>query len=414
MSKKITIPITRLVPGLIIGPASWLGPYIVMNSLFLPAMLQVLDPENKIQLVALFASMGMIVAAISNMVAGALSDRTHSRFGSRTPWIMVGALCFMGSMIGASFSTGIPMLLACWMIGQAALNFIVAPMIAWLDFAPEQYKGTASSAYGGLGMALGNNGFNVVGALFLSQFRLGFIIFGIVAFIGTLIAVLIVREPSNKGEVAEAAADAPKEKVSLSALRHVFPGWSVGRDYYLAFIGKMFQGIGNFAIMGYLLYIMTDFLKLGDATASSIQLINTIMLIFGILMGFFAGPFCDKFKVLKYPVAFSTIFLALGAIALFLCRDTTGIVLYGLLAGLGMGLWNSLDNLLNLRVIPDPDRVAFFLGVYNLGNTLTQAIAPVIAAAVISLFGFSSIFLVSFAFAVIGGCCMFAIRKVQR
>ena len=173
-----------------------------------------------------------------------------------------------------------------------------------------------------------------------------------------LIAVLIVREPSNKGEVAEAAA-APKEKVSLSALRHVFPGWSVGRDYYLAFIGKMFQGIGNFAIMGYLLYIMTDFLKLGDATASSSQLINTIMLVFGILMGFFAGPFCDKFKVLKYPVA-------------------------------------------------------FFLGVYNLGNTLTQAIAPVIAAAVISLFGFSSIFLVSFAFAVIGGCCMFAIRKVQR
>lgn len=82
---------------------------------------------------------------------------------------------------------------------------------------------------------------SMVGALFLSQFRLGFIIFGVVAFIGTLIAVLIVREPSNKGEVAEAAA-APKEKVSLSALRHVFPGWSVGRDYYLAFIGKMFQG----------------------------------------------------------------------------------------------------------------------------------------------------------------------------
>lgn len=180
MNNKITIPITRLVPGLIIGPASWLGPYIVMNSLFLPAMLQVLDPENKIQLVALFASMGMIVAAISNMVAGALSDRTHSRFGSRTPWIMVGALCFMDSMVGA---------------------------------------------------------------LFLSQFRLGFIIFGVVAFIGTLIAVLIVHEPSNKdAKEAEPVDAAPKQTLSLAALRHVFPGWSVGRDYYLAFIGKMFQG----------------------------------------------------------------------------------------------------------------------------------------------------------------------------
>ena len=34
---------------------------------------------------------------------------------------------------------------------------IVAPMVAWLDYAPEKQKGLAASAYGGLGMALGNN-----------------------------------------------------------------------------------------------------------------------------------------------------------------------------------------------------------------------------------------------------------------
>ena len=54
--KKITISIKRLVPGLIIGPASWLGPYIVMASLFLPALIQQLDAANKIQLVALFST----------------------------------------------------------------------------------------------------------------------------------------------------------------------------------------------------------------------------------------------------------------------------------------------------------------------------------------------------------------------
>lgn len=37
--KKVTIPLIRLIPGLIIGPGSWLGPYIVMNSLFLPALI---------------------------------------------------------------------------------------------------------------------------------------------------------------------------------------------------------------------------------------------------------------------------------------------------------------------------------------------------------------------------------------
>lgn len=79
-----------------------------------------------------------------------------------------------------------------------------------------------------------------------------------------------------------------------------------------------------------------------------------------------------------------------------------------------MGLWNALDNLLNLKVIPDQNRVAFFLGVYNLGNTITQAITPVLAAAVISLFGYSGIFIVSFIFSLIGGISMLSIKSLKR
>ncbi|CAJ1229904.1 hypothetical protein LZY01_07320 [Levilactobacillus zymae] len=409
---KTTISLKRLVPGLIIGPASWLGPYIVMNSLFLPALIQHLDAPHKIELVALFSTCGMIVAAISNMIAGALSDKTKSRFGKRAPWIMGGAFVFMLAMMAASVSPTVPVLLAAWMVGQAALNFIVAPMVAWIDFAPKDGRGTASSAYGGLGMALGNNGFNVIGAMFLSQFRLGFVIFGIIAFVGVLIAVLIVHEPSNVDDVD--APKQPKPKLTLKDAKAIFPGWSVGRDYYLALMGKLFQGVGNFAITGYILYIMTDFLHRGSQTQSSIQLINLIMLIFGIFMGFVAGPVSDKFKILKYPVGFSTIFLAFGALALFFLRDNIGIIIYAFAAGIGMGMWNSLDNLLNLEVIPDQNRVAFFLGVYNLGNTVTQAIAPVIAAAVISLFGFSAIFLFSFVFSLIGGILMLSIKSVKR
>ena len=51
---------------------------------------------------------------------------------------------------------------------------------------------------------------------------------------------------------------------------------------------------------------------------------------------------------------------------------------------------------------------------YNLGNTVTQAIAPIIAAAVISIFGHSAIFFVSFGFALVGGICMLQIKSVAR
>ncbi|WP_235019536.1 hypothetical protein [Pediococcus acidilactici] len=87
------------------------------------------------------------------------------------------------------------------------------------------------------------------------------------------------------------------------------------RNYYLALIGKMFQGVGNFAITGYILYIMTDFLHRGNQTQSSIQLVNMIMLIFGILMGLVAGPLSNKFKILKLPVGLSTILLAIAGLS---------------------------------------------------------------------------------------------------
>lgn len=410
-----TIPLKRLVPGLIIGPASWLGPYIATASLFLPAMIQHLDAENKINIVALFSALGMVVAAVSNMIAGYVSDRTKSRFGKRTPWLVSGAFVFMLAMIFASMATSIPVLLISWMLGQVALNFIVAPMVAWLDLAPDHGKGTASSAYGGLGMALGNNGFTILAAVFLGQYRLGFVIFGIITFIGTLIAACIVREPSNLDEKMDQSSSPTKNAFSFKELVTVFPKWSIGRDYYLALIGKLSQGIGNFAITGYLLFIMTDFLhKDTTATQQSIQLINIIMLIFGIAMGFIAGPISDKFNILKLPVGLSTISLGIGALSLFFLQNDVGIMVYGFLAGLGMGIWNSLDNLLNLRVIPDKERVGLFLGIYNLGNTVTQAIAPVIAAFMISQIGFSSIFVMSFILAIIGGISILSIKSVTR
>jgi MFS family permease len=408
-----TISLKRLVPGLIIGPASWLGPYIATSSLFLPALIQYLDADNKITLVALFSSVGMVTAAISNMIAGYLSDRTKTRFGKRTPWLVSGAFVFMLAMIFASMSTTIPLLLTSWALGQVALNFIVAPMVAWLDLAPESGKGTASSAYGGLGMALGNNAFTILAAVFLGQYRLGFIIFGIITFIGTLIAAFIVREPSNLDENISISTE--KKKFSVKEVLKVFPKWSIGRDYYLALIGKIFQGVGNFAVTGYLLYIMTDFLhKDTSSTQQSIQLINIIMLIFGVIMGFIAGPISDKFKVLKLPVGLSTILVGLGALSIFFLQNSTGMIIYAFMAGFGMGIWNSLDNLLNLKVIPDKERVGFFLGIYNLGNTATQAIAPIIAAFMISALGFSSIFIMSFVFSILGGILILSIKSVSR
>ncbi len=415
MEKKTngtTIPLIRLLPALAIGPATWLGSYMVASSLFIPAMLQRLDSSNKISLVAIFSTCAMILCAIANMIAGYLSDRTHSRFGARTPWIMGGATVFALGMFFASFSTNVTWLFVTWMITAVALQFIVAPMVAWIDFAEEKHQGTASSAYGGVGMAFGNNGFAVIGALFLGRLKAGFIIFGLLCFFGSLIASILVREPSNIGqETPTVKTDKQPKHFKLSDL---FPGWSQGGNYYLTLLGKTFLGIGNFLISGYLLYIMEDYFhKSTHAASTSIQVINTIMFVFALVLGLIAGPLSDKFRLVKWPVALSSIFVGLGALSIILLRNEFSLILYAVLAGFGMGLWNSLDNRLNLMVLPDKNRVAFFLGVYNLANSLPQAIAPIIAAILIPISGYSAVFIGAFLFAAVGGILILFVKNVK-
>lgn len=126
------------------------------------------------------------------------------------------------------------------------------------------------------------------------------------------------------------------------------------------------------------------------------------MLILGILMGFIAKPISDKLKILKLPVGLSTIFLSIGAISLFIYPNLNDVFIYAFTTGIGMGIWNSLDNLLNSKVIPDKNRIAFFLGIYNLGSTITQALAPIIATFVILVFGFSAIFIILLIFSTMG------------
>ncbi|KRN30085.1 glycoside-pentoside-hexuronide (gph) cation symporter family protein [Liquorilactobacillus mali] len=227
-----------------------------------------------------------------------------------------------------------------------------------------------------------------------------------------MIACLLVREPSN---VNQRSINTSKNKVGFKEfIMNIFPSWEKGRNYYLTLIGKMFLGIGNFLIGSYLLYILEDFFHQGTRDASSsIQLINMIMFIFALVLGLFAGPISDKFRLVKLPVAFSAVFVGLGALSIIILQNEIGLILYAVFAGFGMGLWNSLDNSLNLIVLPDKQRVAFFLGVYNLANSLPQAIAPILAAILIPISGYPAVFIGAFVFAALGGITILFVKSVR-
>lgn len=367
---------TRIGWALVIGPACWLGPYVGTSVTLLPAKIQQLAPNDKVTLVATFSAVAMVVATIANILAGALSDITRTKHGKRTPWIVI-----------CSILSGILL----WLLSDR-----VAP----------RWRGTISSFYG-IGMAFGNYGSGIIASQFLGNVGTGIQVLAAFAVIGGILSAVIAKEPSN--------LDEPRAEFSLDTLKQnfMFPTKNC-RDYYLALAGKILMVTGQYVIVGYQLYIFTDYMKLDDkATAGSVSIMSVILMITGIVFCAVAGPLADKFHRLKAPVAVTTIMLGVGAFFPFIEAKPWTMLAYALVAGIGMGAYNAVDGALNVAVLPDPKTAAKDLGIINMANTLGQVFGPMIAAGVINILGYRAIFPAETIICVIGGLLIMMIKRVK-
>ncbi|KFI93305.1 MFS transporter [Bifidobacterium stellenboschense] len=398
---------TRLGVALIIGPACWLGPYVGASATLLPARIGELAPDNKVALVATFSAVAMIVATIANILAGALSDITRTKHGKRTPWIVVCSILSGLLLWALSIAPNIPVLLGVWAVYQAVLNAVVAPMVAQLaDRVAPRWRGTISSFYG-IGMAFGNYGSGIIASRFLGNVGTGIQVLALIAVVGGILSAVIAKEPGN--------LDEPRARFDLATLKQnfMFPTTNC-RDYYLALAGKILMVTGQYVIVGYQLYIFTDYMKLDDSgTTNAISTMSLILMITGILFCAVAGPLVDRFHRLKAPVAVTTIMLGVGAFFPFIEAKPWTMLAYALVAGIGMGAYNAVDNALNVAVLPDPKTAAKDLGIINMANTLGQVFGPMIAAGIISMLGYRAIFPAETIICVIGGLLIMMIKRVK-
>jgi MFS family permease len=78
-----------------------------------------------------------------------------------------------------------------------------------------------------------------------------------------------------------------------------------------------------------------------------------------------------------------------------------------------MGMYQSVDQALNVTVLPSQNNAAKDLGIVNLANSLGQIIGPVVASVIIGLLGYRGIFPVAGLMCLIGGILILMIKKVK-
>lgn len=403
--KKTKFPI-RIGAGLLIGCLGWLIPYCGLAITLLPAKLGQVDPAHKVGLVATFSAVAMAVAAISNIVNGALSDRTRTRFGKRTPWIAGGTICTVILFYLLSMTTNVKVMLLLYAVYQIALNAVVASLVAVIpDRIAPDHRGTASS-WIGLGSTIGNYGAGLIASHFIINVRIGIWVFAVFAVVSEVIAILLIKEPGNKDE----------PRVKLDNMSNIMKSFAIPihgvHDFYLALFGRLLLTAGSNMIVGYQLYILTDYMKLSSSpTTKYISLISAVMLILGVICGILAGPFADKIGNYKYPVAITTMLVGFGAFFPFIVNKPWTMIVYALLAGIGNGAYNAVDQALIISVLPNPDTAAKDMGILNLANTLGQIAGPIMAGAIIASAGYRMMFPVVTGICILGGILILMIRR---
>lgn len=147
--------------------------------------------------------------------------------------------------------------------------------------------------------------------------------------------------------------------------------------------------------------------------AHSLSIMSTILLITGVAFAAIGGPLADKFHSLKLLVAISTVVMGLGVAAPALDPAPWTMFVYAGLSGCAMGMYNSVDQALNVSVLPNPNNAAKDLGIVNLANSLGQVFGPIVAATIISAAGYRMMFPAAGIMCLVGAILILMIKKVH-
>ena len=121
-----------------------------LGGLILPDMIiQLVGREHEGFALGVLEAVGSLMAVVWQPMAGALSDRTSSRFGRRRPFIVAGTIGDVLFLIGLALSGTFGLVLIFYFLLQAASNTAQGPYQGLMpDVVPEAQRGTASGYFG--------------------------------------------------------------------------------------------------------------------------------------------------------------------------------------------------------------------------------------------------------------------------
>ena len=400
--------------------ARWIGLLFAANlgvwmafftpiQILLPQQIEAITPDKEIAL-GWVTGLGALAAIIANPVAGALSDRTCLRIGSREfgrrhVWTAGGALLGAVALVLLAQQHTIAGVALGWVAAQVCFNGMLATLTAAVpDRVPVAQRGGVSG-WIGIPQALGL----VLGAVLVTALVTGnangytAIALAVLA-LGLPFALLTADDPLPRSHRAPLRPRAMLAGMWVSPRRHPDFAWA----FATRFLVQLGAALGTL----YLLYFLKDGVHYPDPEGGLLILI--LLYTVGMMAtAVVTGRLSDRSGRRKVYVTWSGIAIAVAALILAIWPVWPAAVVAALLLGAGYGVYLAVDAALITQVLPQATDRAKDLGVINIANSAPQVLAPAMSAPiVVYLGGYPTLYAVTAAVTVLGSVLVYRIRSV--
>lgn len=379
----------------------------------------------------------LIGAFVSMVVAplfGAWSDRVRTRWGRRTPFLVVGTIGNVIGLLALAFIPSVPSALVPYVVAfmwiELFNNIATAPYSALIpDVVPRDQRGSASG-WMGLMLTVGSFVGGVTGLLLpmIGGVTGAYLVIAVVMVLGMLGTVLTVKEPEPP-------------QVPPFHWREFLGGMVApfrSRDFAWVFWTRFLMVLGLFTLQEFMQYYTKDViaggvepyaytafgLHLADTAPAATSIFIITMLVGSILSSVLAGWLSDRYG--RKLIVYISGGLQAMVVGVFTFSGNFGIaVVVGMFFGLGYGAYQAVDWALASDVLPSEDDYARDMGVWHIAFTMPQVLATPIAGVLLDTFqgvgrangqpnlGYMVIFGVAFVYFLLGTVLVRQIKGVR-
>ncbi|MFB7908748.1 MFS transporter [Kitasatospora sp. NPDC056076] len=413
-----------LVTGLVVASLGLWTAFYTPAQVLLAGQLETIDPQRKEALLALVTGIGALVGLVATPLAGALSDRTTSRFGRRRPWVAGGALVAAAGLLltsGRSTAAGIAL---GWAVVQLGLSAVLAGLMAELPDRVPVARRARVSAWTGAAQPVSL----LAGTALVTSVVDGgagrYALVALVLVVCTVVFLVLVRDDARLDRRPDRSLNRSSERPSpgtglrrfLGGVRLAFAGHP---DFRFAWSSRFLIQSGNAVGTLYLLYFLRDEVHYeqrfpGRSAEQGLTILVSLYSLGIVLAAFAGGAYSDRTGRRRTPVTAAGAVIAAAALLLAVWPSWPGALVAAGLMGLGYGVYVSVDQALITQVLPSADDGGRDLGITNLANVLPHLLGPLLAAALVnSPGGYRSLYVVTAGLTLGGGMLVRRVRGVR-